>query len=139
MQGSLFLTVSLTRGVVALVGDPYKGIKKRSPQIFATGLAKGATGLLASPIVGALGFTSKLCDGVKATTHMLEISVVESRCRPERYLYYGLLNECMIAYTQYGQRLNRLFFSFHNYHRTELRHGVAVSVALVSLILRQLE
>jgi len=89
MQGSLFLTVSLTRGVVALVGDPYKGIKKRSPQMFATGLAKGATGLLASPIVGALGFTSKLCDGVKATTHMLEISVVESRCRPERIAPWG--------------------------------------------------
>jgi hypothetical protein len=85
MQGSLFFTLSVTQGIIVLVKDPYKGIKARSPRKATVGLIRGASGLVASPLIGALGFFSKSFDGVKATTHLLEKKVVESRCRPKRY------------------------------------------------------
>ncbi len=85
MQGSLFFTLSLTQGIALLVKDPYKGIKARSPQKITTGLIRGAAGLLGSPLIGILGFVAKNCDGLKATTHLLETRVIESRCRPRRY------------------------------------------------------
>ena len=76
--------MSLTRGVIAVLGNPYKGLKDKSPTKFAMGLATGMVGLAASPFVGALGFTAKVSDGISATTHILELSVIESRCRPAR-------------------------------------------------------
>jgi len=84
MQGSLFFTMSLTRGVIGVLENPYRGIKTKSPTKVVSGLAYGVAGLAAGPVVGALGFVAKLSDGVGATTRILEIKVVEARCRPPR-------------------------------------------------------
>jgi hypothetical protein len=84
MQGSLFFTLSLTRGVLGVVGNPYRGVKSKSPTKIASGIAYGVAGLAAGPVVGALGFVAKLSDGLGATTRILEIKVIEARCRPSR-------------------------------------------------------
>lgn len=51
---------------------------------FTKGVASGVGGLVVAPFVGALVFIAKTSDGIGATTRMLNLGVIEARCRPAR-------------------------------------------------------
>ena len=85
--GSVFLGKTLVHGIAGVVGNPYRGMKSGSLQGLAKGTVSGVGGLAVAPFVGALGFVAKSTAGLGATAHMFEIGVIESRCRPLRYVY----------------------------------------------------
>jgi len=112
VQGTTFLGKTVIAGVAGLVGNPYRGAKTGGATGVAKGVASGVTGesnavcvefiswtncnstnslmpthvpgLVVAPFVGALGFIAKTADGMGATTKMLELGVIEARCRPAR-------------------------------------------------------
>ena len=84
VKGTKFLGKTLIFGIAGLIGNPYRGVKTRTITGVTKGVASGLGGLIASPIVGALGFIAKASDGAGATTKYLELGVIESRCRPAR-------------------------------------------------------
>ena len=89
VEGTKFLGQTLVHGMAGLVGNPYRGAKTGTTAGFAKGVASGATGLVAAPFVGALGFVAKTADGIGATTKYLDLGVIESRCRPARTVPWG--------------------------------------------------
>eukprot|EP01082_Thalassiosira_pseudonana_P015658 g14534.t1 g14534 contig9:2076053-2079490(+) len=89
VKGTKFLGKTLIFGIAGLIGNPYRGVKTRTITGVTKGVASGLGGLIASPIVGALGFIAKASDGAGATTKYLELGVIESRCRPARVVSWG--------------------------------------------------
>ena len=89
IEGTQFLGMTLLHGVAGVVGNPYRGLKKRSAKAVAKGMVSGVGGLVVAPFVGALGFTAKVLEGTGNTTSLLEVGVIESRCRPVRIVQWG--------------------------------------------------
>lgn len=85
MQGTLYFTLAMTRGITGVVIKPYNGLKAKSPMLFGEGIATGVAGLVVAPFMGVFGFAAKVSDGISATTRLHEAFMVESRCRPTRY------------------------------------------------------
>ena len=84
VQGTKFFGKTVVHGIAGVVGNPYRGAKTGTAAGVAKGVASGATGLLVSPFVGALGFVAKTADGIGSTTNLLELGHIDARCRPAR-------------------------------------------------------
>ena len=89
IEGTQFLGMTLLHGVAGVVGNPYRGLKKGSAKAVAKGMVSGVGGLVVAPFIGALGFTAKVLEGTGNTTSLLEVGVIESRCRPARIVQWG--------------------------------------------------
>jgi len=89
IQGTVFTSKTLISGFAGLIGNPYRGFKKGSVIATVKGTASGIGGLLAAPVVGSLGFIAKTSEGIGETFKLLELSVIESRCRPNRIVRWG--------------------------------------------------
>jgi len=89
VQGTKYLGQAVAHGVAGLIGNPYRGAKTGTVTGVAKGVASGVTGLVAAPLVGALGFIAKTADGAGATTKYLDKGVIEARCRPARTVPWG--------------------------------------------------
>ena len=101
IDGTTFLGQTLFHGVAGVVGNPYRGLKKGSAKAAAKGVASGVGGLIVAPLVGALGFTAKVLEGTGNTTSLLEVGVIESRCRPVRIVRWGAnLGQVVLPYVK---------------------------------------
>lgn len=89
VEGTKFLGQTVAHGIAGLVGNPYRGVQTGTATGVAKGMVSGVTGLVAAPVIGALGFVAKTADGIGATTKYLDLGVIESRCRPARMVPWG--------------------------------------------------
>jgi len=110
IDGTTFLGQTLFHGVAGVVGNPYRGLKKGSAKAVAKGVASGVGGLVVAPLVGALGFTAKVLEGTGNTTSLLEVGVIESRCRPVRIVRWGAsLGQVVLPYVKgIGMRIHQV-------------------------------
>ena len=71
MQGGMFFTTTIAKGIGGVVVNPIKGLGRHNPALgFVSGFGSGVVGAIASPIVATFGLTSKVAESVDATTHM---------------------------------------------------------------------
>ena len=83
LQGGTFFTKVLLRGVTGVFDRPARGARKGAVG-FASGMATGVGGLVAAPLVAALGGASKVAESIDATTHLFDYLLVDCRVRPRR-------------------------------------------------------
>ncbi|KAL7553819.1 hypothetical protein ACHAWF_017158 [Thalassiosira exigua] len=93
-RGSLFLGKTVIHGTAGLLGNPYRGAKHATSVTgtltgFTKGMITGVVGLLASPVIGTLGFVALTSDGIGATARYFELGAAEARCRPARSVPWG--------------------------------------------------
>eukprot|EP00804_Cyclotella_cryptica_P012787 CCRYP_010547-RA/>CCRYP_010547-RA protein AED:0.05 eAED:0.05 QI:183/0.85/0.81/1/0.76/0.63/22/985/2990 len=89
LQGAEYLSRTVVHGVAGLVGNPYRGMKSGGAAGFTKGAASGVTGLFFAPFIGALGFVAKTSEGIGENSKILNIAVIEARCRPARSVPWG--------------------------------------------------
>ena len=79
---------SFGSGITGVVKMPIKGAKKKGIGGFFTGALKGATGLIAKPVAGAMDFVSKTSEGIKNhATSEEDMMFNEERLRLPRVFY----------------------------------------------------
>lgn len=86
LQGGEVLVRSIAKGVYNVGHLPMEGIRKKSVKKTFRGVFNGITGLAVSPVIGALGAVTKVCQGINSTPHMLD-DKPNGRCRPPRPLF----------------------------------------------------
>ena len=80
----------MVHGVLGALGNSYWGTKAGNTKVIVEGVAGGFTGLLVCPFVVALRFTAKFSE-VSVEMAQISLGVVESQCRPLRYVVPNLL------------------------------------------------
>ncbi|CAM9880759.1 unnamed protein product, partial [Sphacelaria rigidula] len=88
-QGLKYFGHTLKAGVTGIVFRPYQGAKKGGAVGFIKGMGRGVVGLVAAPVSGALGATSKLAASIDATTRLLDDDPMGRRREPRHPLGAG--------------------------------------------------
>jgi hypothetical protein len=84
--GAQALLRGTMQGIGGLVMDPLEGARRDGPRGLASGLVRGVAGSVIKPAVGATDAVSKLLEGVRNTTTLLDAER-PSRRRPQRLLF----------------------------------------------------
>jgi len=113
VQGTEYFSMAVIHGTIGIIGNPYRGLKKRRPASFAKGVISGLGGFFVSPLIGSLGFVAKLTEGVNETSQVLRVNVIKSRCRPNRVVGWGdsIGNTCIPYLKAYGIRIHSVRFA----------------------------
>jgi hypothetical protein len=87
MQGGTVFAKSMVNGVINLGKKPLEGIQAGSVSQTAVGVVSGVSGLGLAPVIGILGFTAKLSQGIDSSTHIFD-EKPHGRKRPARALFH---------------------------------------------------
>jgi hypothetical protein len=87
IQGGTVFAKSMVNGVINLGKKPLEGIQAGSVSQTAVGVVSGVSGLGLAPVIGILGFTAKLSQGIDSSTHIFD-EKPHGRRRPARALFH---------------------------------------------------
>lgn len=85
--GSVFMK-TMANGVINLGKMPLDGIRQRSVTKTAVGVVTGVSGIALAPVIGILGATAKVSQGIESTTHIFDQQPIGRR-RPARALFHN--------------------------------------------------
>jgi hypothetical protein len=88
VQGGSVLMKTMANGVINVGKKPMEGIRQKSVSKTAFGVVAGISGLALAPVIGVLGATAKLSQGIESTTHIFDQQPIGRR-RPARALFHN--------------------------------------------------
>lgn len=87
VQGGTVFAKSVVNGVINIGKKPLEGIQAGSVSQTAVGVVSGLSGLALAPVIGVLGFTAKVSQGIDSSTHIFD-EKPHGRKRPARALFH---------------------------------------------------